>query len=277
MNIKPVQADLQKTYGKRIIDLGEARKDKRLPVSGDSLYVEKLDGTLYIKLNDPGNDSIDLSNVRYLKSPTPFNELYLTNEAQSGKQAILLIGREGLFNPAPTPDGSLLLLSDKTLVTTTRFQKRILDGDGFSISHRFESIAAGSSINVLIANPSGSGKQIYLIQVNVISLAQAWVNVYLNASYTGGTDLTPYNLNTCSSKTSSSTLKYNVTISGSPTPYKTSVCPGGTSVRAVGDAVEVGETMILGEGCSLIFEVINKDTTQSTDFSIGIIWWEEEE
>ena len=87
-----------KKYQELTFDLGTARTDEELEISGDFILVEYLDGSAYIKLDNPGHDAIDLSVVKQIKtSPQKFNKIYITNSAQSGKTLKLLIGGAASF------------------------------------------------------------------------------------------------------------------------------------------------------------------------------------
>jgi hypothetical protein len=104
--LKPVESEFTRTYDKYFIDLGVARSDEELAIAGDSLLVQSIDGSLEIKLNSKENPSLDVSLIRRLERPTPFSKLYLTNVAQPGKSATLVIGREASFVPEISPAGA---------------------------------------------------------------------------------------------------------------------------------------------------------------------------
>jgi len=87
-----LRAEKPKHYTTREIDLGTARSDEELPIIGDFLLVQEIDGALDVRVNETRNKKINLQKIRQVK--TPFYRLFLTNSAQSGKKAVLLIGRE---------------------------------------------------------------------------------------------------------------------------------------------------------------------------------------
>ena len=170
---------------------------------------------------------------------------------------------------------SLLRFVDKTLITNPRFFYKIYEGKGFSVSHRFESVAADAYVDLLFSNPSGSGRTAYLVVIEVVGLAQAYVDIYRGVTVTtSGTALTPVNLNLGSSEVSVVDVEYNGTYSLPAEPALNTVCPGGSHVRAVGGATEVGETAIIPENHNFLVRVTNKSASAS-DFSIRILWWEE--
>lgn len=168
----------------------------------------------------------------------------------------------------------VLQFMDGTIIVNQRFFKKIFEGYGYSISHRFENISSGSSVDVYFENPSASGKNIFIIVIEVVTFAQAWIDIYRNNSVTAsGTSITPLNLNMGSSNTSVSYIEYGGTYSTGELAHS-SVCPGGSRIRAVGGATEVGETIIINPGGNILVRVTNKSDS-SQDMSIRIIWWEE--
>jgi len=171
---------------------------------------------------------------------------------------------------------TLLQFSDGTLIVNPRFSKKIYDGYGFSISHRFEDIAADGVAEVYFENPSGSNRTIFMIAIECTSLGQGWVDLYRDASVTSsGTKLTPVNLNQESTNTSAVEVEYDGTydISEAQLVHNT-VVPGGSRIRAVGGFAEVGEAVIIPAKYSLLVRFTNKSAS-ATDMSIRIIWWEE--
>ena len=160
-----------------------------------------------------------------------------------------------------------------SFITMTRLQKRIEDGYAFSVSHRFESVGSDEVVTMYFENPSDSGRTVYVVVVEVTSLAQAWVDVYRNVTPSGGTSITPVNLNFAEDIPSAAIVKYGVTFEGGVHVTKL-VCPGGSRVNAVGGAVEVGESVIVPPGYNVLIAVTNKSGS-ATDLSIRIIWWEE--
>ena len=90
-----------------------------------------------------------------------------------------------------------------------------------------------------------------------------------------GTELTPINLNQESTNASEANVEYGGTydISGAQLVHST-VAPGGTKKEAVGGLAEVGETVVMPQGYSLLVRLTNKSAS-ATDMSIRVIWWEE--
>mgnify|MGYP000651507505 CR=1 FL=1 len=163
---------------------------------------------------------------------------------------------------------------DGTVIVNQRFFYKIYEGYGFSISHRFESVSSDASVDIYFENPSGSGRTVYIVMIEVVSFAQAHIDIYRNSTVTSsGTSITPVNLNFSSTITSVANVEYGGTYTLGTLTLNT-VCPGGRAIRAVGGASEVGETVIIPPGYNFLIRVTNKSTS-SADLSIRIIWWEE--
>jgi len=78
------------------IDLSKAREDKRYEFNGDQLIITDCEAPVYLRLNNPKNDLIDLNIVRNIGSR--FKEFYITNSATAGKNLMILAGANGIFN-----------------------------------------------------------------------------------------------------------------------------------------------------------------------------------
>ena len=149
----------------------------------------------------------------------------------------------------------------------------IRQGNGYTASHRFEGVASDAYVDVLFANPSASGLIVRLGAVEVVSLAQAHVDIYRNVTVSSpGTPIVPVNLNLGSSNTSSMHVEYGGTYTVG-TPTLTTVCPGGSKIRAVGGATEVGELALIPAGYNFLVRVTNASAS-STDISVRILWCE---
>ena len=160
------------------------------------------------------------------------------------------------------------------IVTLGKLFDMIEQGYGFSISHRFESVGAGASVNVYFENPTNSGKKVYLSIIEIVSFAQAHVDIYRdNTKTASGTSLTPQNLNLESANTSAVAAEYGGTYTTGTLSLNT-ICPGGSAIRAVGGAAEVGELLIIPAGKNILVSVTNKSSS-AADLSIRILWWEE--
>jgi len=112
-----------KKYQELVFDLGVERKDEELEISGDFILVEYLDGSAYLKLDNPGHDAIDLTRVKQINtSPQKFNKIYITNTAQTGKTLKLLVGGAASFVATPSDVGNVIIQNtagDKVEVDST--------------------------------------------------------------------------------------------------------------------------------------------------------------
>ena len=170
---------------------------------------------------------------------------------------------------------TILRFSDNSVAVHPRAAYKIEEGKGFSASRRFEGVAADAYVDFLFSNPPGSGKTAHIIVVDVVSLAQAHVDIYRDVSVTApGTAVTPVNLNLGSAGESSMDVEYGGTYSLPPEPSLNTVCPGGSHIRAVGGATEVGEKAVVPEGHNILVRVTNASAS-ATDISVKVTWWEE--
>ena len=159
-------------------------------------------------------------------------------------------------------------------IPSSTLQRRIKEGHAFSVSHRFEGVASDANADLFFENPSDSGKTVNIVIVEVVSLAQAHVDIYRgNTVTTPGTPLIPVNLNLGSPTTSVVNAEYGGAYALGELAVNT-VCPGGSHVRAIGAATEVGETVVVPEGENFLVRATNKSAS-ATDLSIRILWWEE--
>jgi len=169
---------------------------------------------------------------------------------------------------------AILQFLDGTQITNPRLFYKIYEGYGFEASHRFESVGAGSSVDVYFENPSGSGMEVFIISIEVTSFAQAWIDLYRSNTVTvSGTAITPVNLNFMKAIGSVANLEYGGTYTLGTLMLNT-VCPGGSKKQAVGALAEVGETVVIPEGFNFLVRVTNKSASD-TDLSVRIVWWEE--
>jgi len=171
-------------------------------------------------------------------------------------------------------EAEFLQFVDETIIYAPRFFYKIYQGYGFSISHRFEDVAADASVNLYLGNPSGSGRKVYIITIDVIALAQCYVDIYRDNSITAsGTSITPVNLNFEKTVLSVVNAEYGGTYTTGTLVHST-VVPGGSRIRAIGGVSEVGESVIISGGYDFIVKVTNKSAS-ATDLSIRVVWWEE--
>ena len=164
--------------------------------------------------------------------------------------------------------------SDGALITSRQLWQKIVDGKAFSVSHRFTNIASNAEAVMVFNNPSESDRTAYIVIIEVVTMAQAWVDIYRDNIITDiGTAITPMNLNLGSNNTSVMQVGYNGAYVEGTLALNT-VCPGGTRVRAIGGATEVGESVVIPPGKNMLVKVTNKSGS-AQDLSIRILWWED--
>jgi len=98
-------------YDVLTLDLGIARSDVEVEISGDVISVIEITGELDVKLNEKDEPVIELDKAtRITITPKKFTKLFFTNPAQTGKSATLYIGREASFVPEAQRVGSVGIL-----------------------------------------------------------------------------------------------------------------------------------------------------------------------
>jgi hypothetical protein len=240
-------------------------------ISGETVLSKISGETLIAKISGETVKALTSGDVALISGQT----VRISGETVIGKvsgEAVKISG-EAVKISGETVKPDVLQFLDKTVITNPRFFYKTYEGYGFSISHRFENVSAGASVNIYFENPADSGREVFVVVIDVISFAQAWVDVYRGATASGGTSITPVNLNLGSAVSSVANVKHGVTYSGEVLVHST-VIPGGSKVQATGGAAEVGETVVIPEGLSILVVATNKSTS-STDLSIRIVWWEE--
>jgi len=169
---------------------------------------------------------------------------------------------------------AVLRFTDGTQIVNPRLFYKTHEGYAFSVSHRFEGVGAGASVDLYFGNPAGSGRKVFIVAVEVVSLAQAYIDIYRGNTVTAaGTALTPVNLNFEKNISSVANVEYGGTY-GLGTLTLNTVCPGGSKKEAVGGNADVGETVVAPEGFNFLVRVTNKSASD-TDLSIRVLWWEE--
>ena len=86
-------------YKKYEYDLSIARESALLNITGDFIFVEKLDGDANIRIDSIAAEPLDLTIYKALPLSAGFKRLYLTNKAQSGRILRFAIGLGASFIP----------------------------------------------------------------------------------------------------------------------------------------------------------------------------------
>ena len=162
----------------------------------------------------------------------------------------------------------------RTALRDYHLDRRIYEGKAFIAGKRFEAVADGSSIQILFNNPSNSNVKAKIILIEIVTGGKFYVDVARDVTISAsGTAIPVMNLNFGSTNTPSCNVEYGGTYTGGTTTL-TSMVPGGTLVRAVGDIASFGESMLIPEGHNKLFTVTNQSGA-TEDFSIKFLWWEE--
>ena len=158
------------------------------------------------------------------------------------------------------------------------FRRKVESGEAFTVSVD-ESVASGSKMQLLIINPSDSGKRVRIEVVEAGGTAKGKLYIYRNVDTSGvsGTALTPMNHDLSRDGGSIMNIQYlgvDAYDTSTLTPSIRRVIPGGSHVRAIGGALSAGELIKMDPGTNLLIEVINTSTSEA-EYSIEVKWYEE--
>jgi len=168
----------------------------------------------------------------------------------------------------------LLQFDDGTIVQDTRFSKKVDEGKAFSASHRFENVASDEVVETFFENPSTSNKKANIITVEIVVQGTSFIDIYRdNVKVASGTRIPVMNLDLGSPNTSEVIVEYGGTYTPGTLAHQT-VAPGGSKIRAIGSASEVGERVKIPPGYNILVRVINKAETPIA-ISTRFLWWEE--
>jgi len=137
-------------------------------------------------------------------------------------------------------------------------------------------VSSDANFSVLIENPSRSGKDVVILSIVIVGLAQCYVDIYDDVAVTVyGSNITVRNLNLGLSNTHICGAYYGGTydVTGAEKVHESTV-PGGSRQFAIGGLSEVGETIIVPSGHNLLVVVTNKSAGAS-DFSVQLLWSED--
>ncbi|RKP47369.1 hypothetical protein D7Z26_24055 [Cohnella endophytica] len=138
-------------------------------------------------------------------------------------------------------------------------------GSLYILSTGSVSVGAGNSLLLQIANPSGSGKTIYISNLMGGVTAAGTVAILKNGTITGGTTPTPFNANFASVSTSVTTTKQNTgTLGGTPTSFVNVQVTAGMYLLDFGGGIVVpaNQTLSIAVG------------TGALTASANLTWWE---
>jgi len=107
---------IKEQYGRIEIDLGTAREDEELHISGNQITMASCDGaatTTYFKLNHRHSRKLYPSEIE--KVLGNFGGIYLSNAAEAGKKLILYVGRDIFIFPSKAGANKILKADGTTI------------------------------------------------------------------------------------------------------------------------------------------------------------------
>lgn len=151
---------------------------------------------------------------------------------------------------------------------------RLIDGHGFSTGYvaDFDNpIAAGSSIDIAIAFPSGLNP---VFSINGLSAGNAVGYLYEGANVSGGTSLPIINRNRASTITSQGVAIANPTVSSLGTEILQEILTAGVGKKGAGGSVG-GNNIILKGLTTYLFRLTNADINNNPHAAEIILSWTE--
>ena len=150
------------------------------------------------------------------------------------------------------------------------------EGKAFVTSEVFESLASGSSVDVLFSNPPGSGVEVRVMMIRVTALANGRIYIYRNVGMTSnGTPIPTFNLNMGVSNESKVTVEYGGTYDTTGiNPSLKEALPGGSKKEAIGALVVLGEHGKMPPGNNIMLTITNTSAA-SADYSVKFVWLEQ--
>lgn len=132
-------------------------------------------------------------------------------------------------------DGEQVLISSNYgMPSESPFGVNALEGNSFVVGHTYPfsaKLADGANFQIAIAFGSGVEPK---LNIEGICVGDAMGYLYENATVSGGTSLTPVNVNRTSTNTSNSAVLLNPTVSSTGTLLGQYLLVGGTKKKATG-------------------------------------------
>jgi len=234
------------------LDLGIERRDQLWQVSGQLLYVFSVDGEIYVKVNDQNSALIDLRIARIIR--IPFERLYITNPAQTGKNCVIVIsniltipepidffklGTNDVDNTFVSVENSKITLTDTVKAELAKAHTQNTDT---ALAPLTANINANSYKITNLGVPTSIGDSIRATSI----ITEANLEDAINKRHTQNTDtaLAPLTANINANS-------YKITNLGVPTSI-------GDSIRATSIITEAN-----------LEDAINKRHTQNTDTALA--------
>jgi len=166
-------------YDVLTIDLGIARSDVEVEITGDVISVIEITGELDVKLNEKDEPVIELDKAtRITITPKKFTKLFFTNTAQAGKKATLYIGREASFVPEAQRVGSVGILDSADV----RIDPAKEDGNLATLLARIQEVLPASDSVAAAANTAG-------LTVSLDTRNHPHVDIYYKLGAAGSIDI----------------------------------------------------------------------------------------
>ncbi|MEM2261256.1 MAG: hypothetical protein QXK24_02265 [Ignisphaera sp.] len=166
-----------------------------------------------------------------------------------------------------------LKFDDKSLAISHRLMHYAEIGYGFHLFERYENIANNGTETLYLQNPSNSTRLIYVVGIEISTLAQLFIDAYRNPTITNmGSEVNTLNLRFGHENTSSLIARKSVSFQ-SATPSAKMLVSGGGKTNAIGSFASIGEGMILPPDNALLIQFLN-NSGSSTSFSVRVLWFE---
>ncbi len=149
---------------------------------------------------------------------------------------------------------------------------KVHDGNAFSVSNRFTSIAAGNTVEILLQNPAGNFSHLRNYKF-ISTVAPGDVVLYEGPTFTdAGTGLTEHNLRRSSSNTAGLTVTHSPTVTDNGTELEADLISG--ERRAGGAATETVEEWLLNTGTDYLLEYTNNSNATADFVTFNAFWYE---
>ena len=175
----------------------------------------------------------------------------------------------------PSKFKTLLQFHDGTIIVDQRQLLKCLEGYKFTAGHKFESVANGATVNVLLHVPDDAERMIFFLAFEVSSDAKANIDLYFDVEFSGGTNLKIINLRRKMEGVIDPVAVALHSVTYTPSEYHLgAVHTGGVRQFATGGLSELSGAAILDPGYNVLIAVTN-NSGSAQDISLRLVWWEE--
>ena len=163
---------------------------------------------------------------------------------------------------------------NKTTYIVSQLEKYAELGYVFMIAHRFEAVADGSSIELILENPSNSGKKTYIASIELVAGGETFIDCYKNSTINAnGTEITPINKRFGSNIESVMRVEYGGTYTPSGSGMSFLITGGNTSPTRIGGENEGLIVGIIEPENNLHIKLVNKSGA-TVNMGIRMVWYE---